>query len=109
MTFFSKANIDSVSSSKVNRKNVLNFIAYIVNIIITYGVGTLGWVGNGTNGELSAKYQTIVTPNSSAFIIWAVIFVFQGIFAVVQLLPRFRAVPMVQEGVSYWYCIICAL
>ena len=109
MTFFSKANVDSVSSSKVNRKNVLNFIAYIVNIIITYGVGTLGWVGNGTNGELSAKYQTIVTPNSSAFIIWAVIFVFQGIFAVVQLLPRFRAVPMVQEGVSYWYCIICAL
>merc|ERR1712232_259834 len=46
-------------------------------------------------------------PSGSAFSIWGVIFIFQGIFAVYQLLPSVRAKPMVQEGVSYWYILTC--
>merc|ERR1712232_634292 len=46
-------------------------------------------------------------PSGSAFSIWGVIFTFQGIFAVYQLLPSVRAKPMVQEGVSYWYILTC--
>lgn len=35
-----------------------NTIAFLVNTIITYGVGSLGWLGKGiNNAELSAKYQ----------------------------------------------------
>lgn len=90
--------------AKINHKNILNLFFYIFNIVFTYGVGTEGWFGNGTNSELSEKYQAIITPKSTAFSIWAVIFVFQAIFAIVQLLKRFRAHPMVQQGVSYWYC-----
>merc|ERR1711966_444872 len=69
----------------------------------------MGWLGTPNNGELSRKYQTLVTPNSSAFSIWAVIFLFQGAFAVAQLLPRFRAQAMVLQGTSYWYCVVSAL
>ena len=93
---------------RLNFKNILNVLAYIANIILTYGVGTAGWLGTPTNGELSDKYQTIVTPNSRAFSIWAVIFVFQALFAIVQVFPRFRATDMVQKGVSYWYFVVCA-
>lgn len=93
----------------LSHKNPLNLLFYILNFLFTYGIGTLSWLGNGTNGDLSRKYQTIVTPNSSAFSIWAVIFLFQAIFLVAQLLPRFRAKPMVQQGVSYWYMVICLL
>ena len=93
---------------KLNAKNFLNLIAYVLNIIFTYGVGTAGWLDTPTNGELSDKYQTIVTPNSRAFSIWAVIFVFQALFAIFQLLPSIRGSDMVQKGVGYWYCAVCA-
>ena len=93
--------------AKINHKNILNLLAYIFNIVFTYGIGTNGWLGNGTNGDLSEKYQTIITPKSTAFSIWAVIFIFQAIFAIVQFLKRFRAHPMVQDGISYWYCGVC--
>lgn len=42
---------------KINKKNWLNLGAYVLNIVFTFGVGTNGWFGNGTNGELSQKYQ----------------------------------------------------
>ena len=35
-----------------------NTIAFLTNTIITYGVGSLGWLGDGiNNAELSEKYQ----------------------------------------------------
>ena len=42
---------------KINTKNWLNLAAYVLNIVFTFGVGTNGWFGNGTNSELSLKYQ----------------------------------------------------
>mmetsp|Transcript_2395 Transcript_2395/g.3161 ORF Transcript_2395/g.3161 Transcript_2395/m.3161 type:complete len:305 (-) Transcript_2395:83-997(-) len=100
--------LDSTANPpKLNHKNFLNLIFFIINIVFTYGVGTASWFGNGTNGELSLKYQTIITPNSGAFSIWAVIFIFQSIFTVAQFLPRFRAKPMVQQGVGYWFMVTC--
>jgi hypothetical protein len=99
---------------QLNFKNFLNLIAYILNIMVVYGmmmfgINNTGWIGTPYNGELSRKYQTIVTPASIAFLIWAVIFLAQGAWAVLQLLPRFRAHPMVQEGVWYWYSSVTAM
>jgi hypothetical protein len=93
---------------KLNHKNYLNLIAYILNITLVYGVGNAGWLGTPDNGELSLKYQTLVTPAGQAFLIWSIIFLSQGAFAVLQFLPRFRAHPMVQEGLSYWYIAVTA-
>jgi hypothetical protein len=98
--------VEPDAKPKINMKNWLNLFAYVLNIVFTFGIGSNGWFGNGTNGELSQKYQTIVTPASDAFRIWILIFLLQAIFAVVQFLPRFRAVPMVQRGVGYWYCFV---
>jgi len=94
---------------QLSTKNFLNVAAYILNITLVYGLGNAGWLGTPNNGELSRKYQTVVTPNSSAFSIWAVIFLFQGAFAVAQLFPQFRARAMVLEGASYWYATVSAL
>lgn len=92
----------------LSKKNYLNLVAYILNVTLVNGLGNGGWLGTPNNGELSQKYQTLVTPKSSAFSIWAVIFLFQGAFAVAQLLPRFRARAMVLEGASYWYGVVSA-
>jgi hypothetical protein len=48
---------DTEEKPRLNRKNWLNLLFYIFNIVFTFGIGTLGWFGNGTNAELSDKYQ----------------------------------------------------
>lgn len=92
---------------QINKLNILNIVFYVINFLITYGVGNAGWLGTPDNGELSDKYQTLITPNSSAFSIWGLIFTAQGIFAVAQLFPKFRDDKMVLEGVKYWYILTC--
>lgn len=34
-----------------------NTLAFVLHFVVTYGVGTMGWIGKGTNEELSEKYQ----------------------------------------------------
>jgi|Transcript_31693 hypothetical protein len=92
---------------KLTLKNWLNLVFFVLNTLFTYGVGNEGWFGGQTNGDLSRKYQTIITPSSRAFTIWAVIFLSQGIFSVAQMLPRFRARTMLLDGASYWYPAVC--
>lgn len=100
-------NGEKVETSRLNVKNYVNLISYILNLLITFGVGTFGLLGTPDQGELSEKYQTIITPAGLAFSIWGIIFTSQAIFAVVQMLPSFRSRPMVQQGVSYWYAAAC--
>jgi len=100
---------NTTTAEKINVKNVLNVVAYITNVLITFGVGQFGWFGASSNSELSDKYQTIVTPAGAAFSIWGPIFLLQAIFAVVQLLPRYRSKAMVQDGVGYWYVAVCMM
>mmetsp|Transcript_10882 Transcript_10882/g.17218 ORF Transcript_10882/g.17218 Transcript_10882/m.17218 type:complete len:315 (-) Transcript_10882:328-1272(-) len=103
------AESDENTKQPLNSKNYLNLIAFALNITLVYGIGNGGWVGTPTNGELSDKYQTLVTPKSTAFTIWAVIYLAQAAFAVLQFLPRFRAHAMVQDGLSYWYAVAVAM
>mmetsp|Transcript_687 Transcript_687/g.963 ORF Transcript_687/g.963 Transcript_687/m.963 type:complete len:313 (+) Transcript_687:93-1031(+) len=100
---------DENTKQPLNSKNYLNFIAFALNITLVYGIGNGGWIGTPTNGELSDKYQTLVTPNSTAFSIWGVIYLAQGAFAVLQFMPRFRAHPMLQDGLSHWYSVAVAM
>mmetsp|Transcript_27920 Transcript_27920/g.42269 ORF Transcript_27920/g.42269 Transcript_27920/m.42269 type:complete len:337 (+) Transcript_27920:166-1176(+) len=91
----------------LNAKNYLNVVFFLINVVLTFGVGNAGWFGAATPGDMSDKYQTIVTPKGTAFSIWSVIFLSQGIFAAYQCLPRVRSHPLVQQGVGYWYCATC--
>jgi len=94
--------------NKIMSLNILNVVFFVLNVIVTFGIGQFQWLGPGTsNGDLSLKYQTIVTPKGTAFSIWGIIFVSQGIFTVVQLLPKYRSHPMVVSGVRYWYIFAC--
>jgi hypothetical protein len=86
--------------------SIANVVAYIVNLVTTYGVGTLGWFGAATNAELSEKYQTLITPVGWAFSIWAIIFLAQLVWSIVQLLPAFRGDPLV-AAVGWNYVLVC--
>lgn len=99
----------SVLDTHANINNFLNILGYIINLVTSYLGGVAGWFGGVTNAELSSKYQTLITPAASCFVyIWGVIFLFEGFFAVGQLLPKYREQPLVQEGVAHWYFLACA-
>jgi tryptophan-rich sensory protein len=81
--------MDTSSSRRTNALGSLpwiNVVSYLVNVAVTYGVGVGGFLDLPSNSELSEKYQTIVTPIGWAFAIWGIIFVSQGIWALLQLL-----------------------
>jgi benzodiazapine receptor len=91
--------------SNLNTLNYLNLIGFIINTIVTFGASAA--FGFPDNAELSNKYQTIVTPSGGTFAIWGIIFLSQGIFAIVQMLQDFRSNLLVQKGVSIWYFSAC--
>jgi benzodiazapine receptor len=89
----------TVVNTSFNRFNILNLLFYIINSIATYSV-QFGWVDLPSNGDLSDKYQTIVTPLGTSFLIWSVIFMWQLFWVIWQLLPSQRN----SEGVlKAWY------
>lgn len=70
----------------------LNLAAYVLNVVVTYGIGVAGFLNLPTNGELSAKYQTLVTPAGYAFSIWGVIFLAQLVWCLQQFCVQQAAV-----------------
>lgn len=94
-------------STSFNKFNFLNLIAYLVNCFVTFAIGTFGLFDRPTNGDISDKYQTIVTPFGTSFSIWGVIFLWQALWVAWQLLPSQRN----SEGVvkaGYYYPVMTA-
>lgn len=88
-----------------NAINYLNLGGFVINCFVTFGASPI--FGFPDNGTLSNKYQTIITPAGWAFVIWGVIFLFQGIFTVVQMIPKYASLPMIQKGVHIWFFVVC--
>lgn len=91
--------------ARLNRYNYLNLIGFVINALITFGASSVLGFPNQT--DLSLKYQTIITPDGFTFVIWALIFLSEGIFAILQMLPSCRSFDIVQDGVSYWFFLAC--
>ena len=89
----------------LNTNSYLNLVGYIINALVTFLASPI--FGFPDNSALSEKYQTLVTPTGWTFAIWGIIFLSQGIFAIVPMLPQHRSNALVQEGVSHWYFIAC--
>lgn len=72
-------------------------VVTIVGLVVMNTLSNTGTFGGQTNGDVSAKYPTLITPAGYAFSIWGLIFLGLLIFAVYQALPaqatnrRFRA------------------
>eukprot|EP00751_Fragilariopsis_kerguelensis_P024678 CAMPEP_0170877478 /NCGR_PEP_ID=MMETSP0734-20130129/30356_1 /TAXON_ID=186038 /ORGANISM="Fragilariopsis kerguelensis, Strain L26-C5" /LENGTH=327 /DNA_ID=CAMNT_0011259803 /DNA_START=90 /DNA_END=1073 /DNA_ORIENTATION=+ len=96
-----------VVDTSFNRFVWLNLLFYILNSLATYSI-QLGWIDLPNNGDLSDKYQTLVTPFGLSFSIWGLIFLWQLVWVVWQFLPSQRN----SEGVIkawYYYPIMAVL
>ena len=85
--------------------NYLNTGGYVFNTILTFFGPAI--FNLPTNSELSERYATLVTPSWWTFSIWLIIFLFQGIFVVVQMMEEYRHLPIIQEGIyrTFFMCI----
>jgi hypothetical protein len=62
-----------------------------------------------TRVDLFLEFETLISPAKWAYFLWAPILVFEAIFAIAQLLPNYRARPIIQQGTGYfffWTCIV---
>jgi len=81
-------------------RNWANLAGYVINSVITYA-SIFGAFGPD-NSELSAKYQLLITPAGFAFSIWGPIFIWEGVFAVVQMFPQYRGSKIVELATPGW-------
>lgn len=97
--------------TKLNKVNYANFIGFIINFVLTYGSTNGIFPGSSNTVDLSLKYQTFVTPKSTGFAIWGLIFIFQGLFTITQMLPKYRMKSVVQSlGFSWLFvCLVQSL
>lgn len=76
------------SKSQLRVLSIANAVGYISMITFNILSSTRGWNGGETNGSVSNKYDTVITPAAWAFgPIWSVIFAFNGLFVIYQCLP----------------------
>ncbi len=73
----------------------------IVSLIVMNYLSNAGAFGGKTNGEISDKYHTLITPAGYAFSIWGLIFLGLLAFAIYQALPSQRTNPRFR-AVGWW-------
>jgi translocator protein len=87
--------------------NYVNLAAYILNSLVTYGIGAAGLLDRPTNSQVSGKYQTIITPTGLSFAIWGVIFVLQLIWVILQIAVKQYRNNLFVTKVGYNYFLVC--
>jgi tryptophan-rich sensory protein len=78
----------------------------IVSLIVMNYLSNTGVFGGQTNGDVSNKYHTLVTPAGYAFSIWGIIFLGLLAYAVYQALPSQRENPRFRA--AGWWVVLNA-
>lgn len=96
------------TSTKLNRYNFLNLVAFGMSFVLNYTEEGPENEGNWFNGmsSLFRRYESLMTPADTTFILTKVILIFEGVFAIVQLLPNYRGNHLVQQCVKHWYFVL---
>ena len=88
---------------------ILNFLAFLVVIIVNGLANTLPLGGN-TTGELSALYPNLFVPAALTFAIWGVIYLTVGIFIIYQARDFFSkqkiSMPYL-ESIGWLFIVSC--
>jgi len=71
--------------------SILVAVTYVAQVIMNIVSGPeFGSFGGGSNSEISAENPTFVTPDGLTFSVWSIIYGFQCVFAVYQVVPCFQ-------------------
>ena len=92
------------SLTKFNYLNVAAFaLAWLLNSEVDLGPEHEFFRFLGGMRDLCRRYESLVTPIESTFLMSHVVLLFLGIFTVVQLLPKYRQSPLVQVSRVFFF------
>lgn len=94
------------SNNRISTLRWVNLGAYFFNVAMTYTFGGSSAFDLPTNGEISQKYQTLVTPAGWAFSIWGIIFTLQLIWAVRPVLFHSGDRFLAAVGYNYLWIVL---
>lgn len=85
---------------------VFNFLSVIITLIVNYFAQT-GQINGTTVGEVSARYNTLITPAGYAFSIWGLIYIGLLLFSVFMLYQAFTNGKHTRfiNNTSFWFII----
>jgi hypothetical protein len=85
--------------------NLLNAFTYTIHILLWWTCGVWGIRHRiYTHFEQTEHHETLLTPATfCAHYIWVPIMIFEAIFTIAQLLPHYRARPIITSGTSYFF------
>lgn len=100
----------SSESTQLNGLNFLNIVTYLAHLVASLGIGAWGLDGIlDTRVEIILEHETLVTPAKWTYYIWIPILLSETIFVIAQLLPEYRARPIVQDGTGFFFFYTCLL
>uniref|UniRef100_A0A7S1GLA6 Uncharacterized protein n=1 Tax=Cyclophora tenuis TaxID=216820 RepID=A0A7S1GLA6_CYCTE len=100
----------SSEPTQLNGLNFLNVVTYIAHLVASIGIGVWGLGGIlDSRVKIILAHETLVTPAKWAYWIWVPILASETVFAVAQLLPEYRARPIVQDGTGFFFFYTCLL
>lgn len=91
--------------NKLTVYNGLNVIAFGLSWLLNSGIGDGPDVVFDGMEKLRQRYESIVTPASTTYLMAHFVLLLQGVFTVCQLMPKFRGSVMVHEAVKYWFLL----
>lgn len=97
---------EGVPLNYINYINVAAFfLSWVLNSSIQQEPGQEE--GNFMSGmdELARRYESVMTPASLTFLVAHLILLFEGVFTIGQLLPKYRSNALVQDGVNIWFLV----
>ncbi len=98
-----------ISTSKIKTLQVLNFVFFIIMVIMN-GLAVSLPLNGKTTGELSNKYPNLFVPTGLTFSIWSVIYLLLFIFCIYQIRSLFSRKPephlaMILDAIGYLFII----
>ncbi len=72
---------------KKNTKGILSLVAFVVLVAVNY-LSAMGVINGTSQGGVSAKYPTLITPAGFTFGIWGIIYLLLFVMLVLSLVKR---------------------
>ena len=94
-----------IDTPELSGLNILNALTYAVHLVIWWTCGVWGLDHTMyTHWEQTQQHETLLTPATwAAHYLWVPIMIMEAIFTVAQLLPQYRARPIITSGTSYFF------
>jgi len=90
----------------LNTLKIANAVGFVVTVALN-GISSVGLISDYAVGEISDKYPIGVTPYTTAFAIWGIIYALQALFVIYGFFWPKEDEALLLHGVGFWFLSTC--